>query len=411
MGGEEKYFLGRQPILDRSQQLVGYELLFRSADTLTAGVLDSAQASASVILNALADFGIRDVLGRNLGFFNVSEEILMDDALLLLHRDQVVIELLETIPCTPEVVERCRALKGEGFTLALDDHLFSPDFVPLYETVDVVKLDVLATPASELYPMVGKLRSWPLRLLAEKVETAEQHGDCMAQGFELFQGYYFARPVVLKKNRADIGRLTLVRLFNQLLAEAELSEIEETFRQNPNLTFSLLRMVNSVAFGCKEKIRTLRHAITVMGIGQLRRWIMLALFASREGKGGGPLLEVALMRARLMETLARYRLEMAADREFVDRAFMTGVLSLVDVLLETTMTEAVAGLNLSDDVRQALLGGEGVLGSLLRLADHLVRTEFEAVIPLMAECRLELGQLVRAQRDAVLWTNALRASA
>ena len=212
MGGE-KFFLGRQPILNRSQQIVGFELLFRSAESLlAASFLDTHVASASVILNALSDFGFQDVLGRHKGFFNVTHEMLMSDAVELLPRDQVVIELLESILLDEEVVARCRTLKSMGFKLALDDHVYSPDFSAIYQLVDIVKLDVLEIPPDDLAGVVEKLRAWPLTLLAEKVESAAQYAVCAALGFDLFQGYYFARPVVLKQNKVDVGKLTMLQL-------------------------------------------------------------------------------------------------------------------------------------------------------------------------------------------------------
>ena len=407
----EKFFLGRQPILNRSQQIVGFELLFRSAESLlAASFLDTHVASASVILNALADFGFQDVLGRHKGFFNVTCEMLMSDAVELLPKEQVVIEMLETILMDEEVVARCRALKSLGFKLALDDHVYSPAFGPIYQLVDIVKLDVLAIPAAELETVVKNLRAWPLTLLAEKVESAEQYATCFALGFDLFQGYYFARPVILKQNRVDVGKLTMLQLMEQVMAETEISEIEETFKQNPGLTYNLLRLVNSVAIGLRVRIKTLRHALMVLGLEQLKRWITLALYASNDSSGAqSPLLEIAAMRGKLMELLVQ-SLPNPGGKEHSDRAFMAGILSLIDVLFEVPMPELVEKLHLVHDVRDALLERSGALGSLLQLAERLELADFAAVNEQLEQCGIPLEQLLAAQLETITWSDRLSAA-
>ena len=407
----EKFFLGRQPILDRRQQIVGYELLFRSAESLlSANILDSHVASASVILNALSDFGFQDVIGRHKGFFNVTYNMLMSDAVELLPKDRVVIELLESILAGEEVVARCRALKDLGFTLALDDHVYSPSFHEIYALVDIVKLDVLEIPAEDLAGVVRQLRAWPLTLLAEKVENAEEYAVCSELGFDLFQGYYFAHPVVLKQNKVDVAKLTMLRLMEQVMSETEMSEIEETFKQNPGLTYNLLRLVNSVGMGLRVRIKTLRHALTVLGLDQLKRWITLALYASNGCNGvQSPILEMAALRGKLMERLVQLR-PGSSGKEQSDRAFMAGVLSLIDVLFEVSMEELVEKLNLVDDVRDALLHRTGGLGSLLELVEKLETTDFAGVNESVGACGLTPDQLLCAQLETIAWSDQLSAS-
>ena len=407
---DEKFFLGRQPILDRTQQIVGFELLFRSAESLhCANILDLQAASASVIVNALSEFGFQDVLGRHRGFFNVTYEMLMSDALELLPKDRVVIELLETIIAAEDVAERCRTLKALGFTLALDDHVYSPSFHAIYQLVDIVKVDVLETPVAALPEMVGKLRAWPLTLLAEKVESAEQYALCSGLGFDLFQGYYFARPVVLRQNKVDVVKIAMLQLMKQVMAETELAEIEETFKQNPGLTYNLLRLVNSVAIGLRVRIKTLRHALMVLGLEQLKRWITLALYACNDNGVQSPLLEMAAMRGKLMELLVG-SLPANGGKEHADRAFMAGILSLIDVLFEVSMDELVGKLNLVDDVRSALLDRSGALGRLLVLAENLERADFAGVNEQLDHCGISFDQLLSAQLETIAWSDSLSAS-
>ncbi len=406
----DKFFLGRQPILNREQKTYGFELLFRSANTLFANVTDYSQASASVILDSLTSFNYQELLGRHYGFFNVNEHILMDDALELIPRDQAVIELLETIELTDQIIDRCFELKEKGFRLALDDHDYGAIYEPLYKIVDVIKVDVLGKTDNEIAEQALNFRPWKLPLLAEKVETHEVFQVCHDLGYEYFQGYYFAVPTVLKQAKVDMSSITLLKLFNQLLKESEIKEIEETFKQSPALTYNLLRLVNSVGMGLRVKIKTLRHALTVLGRRQLVRWVQLALFAAGDPRRKqSPLLELASMRGRLLELLV-FKEKMTGGgsvQEIADKAFMTGILSLVDVLFETTMEEVVSQLNVDEDVRLALLEREGRLGGMLSLSERLEQSDFPAVAKVLARLNIKSDSLIAAQLEAIQWTNAM----
>lgn len=405
---QRNIFLGRQPILDRSRSIIGYELLFRSADTLHADIQNFSHADSFVVSNVLAHFGIKEVLGKHKGFINVTANLLMSDMLELLPVEKTVIELLETIKVTEPVLDRCRELKQKGFLLALDDNVYHSDYEPLYEIVDIVKIDVLETPPDALQWMVNILEKRHVTLLAEKVETIQQYQYCYDLGFELFQGYYFAHPVVINKRKVDVSGVTLLKLLELVCNDAEIDAIEQTFRQNPNLSYALLRLVNSVVIGMKEKIRTLRHALVVLGMQQLKRWIQLALFASDKAGGvGNPLLETAATRGRLMELLVQKRPDEFRDRDYSDSAFMTGVLSLIDALLDAPMRDIVSQLNLSEDVRRALLEREGPLGRLLLLTEKLEDMDFATVALLLDQSHVSLDMLLDSQIEAIDWTNSL----
>jgi EAL and modified HD-GYP domain-containing signal transduction protein len=404
----EKFFLGRQPILDCQQNIFGYELLFRAADTTSANVTDYTFASASVISNAMADFGFQEVLGRHRGFINVDTELLMSDMLELLPKEQVVLELLEMIEMTPAVIERCCDLKAKGFSLALDDHVYTPAYDPLYRIIDIIKVDLTLATSCSLPEIVRQLKHLPPKLLAEKVETVEQFDQCRSLGFEYFQGYFFALPVVLKKKRIDISGSRLIKLQQLLLDDAEIDAIEETFRGSPNLVYNLLCLVNSVSMGLLEKIRSLRHAIAILGRRQLLRWTYLAMFAVGDSRPGcGTLLELAAMRGRLLELIVKRHIAEHCSSDYHEIAFITGILSLVDRLFEVPLEQVVCHLNLTDEVRHALLYREGELGMLLSLVEHLEQTDYAAALPMLARLEISQEQLLLAQLEAINWTHGL----
>lgn len=405
----QEIFLGRQPILDRNERIVAYELLFRSTLGNDANVADDMLASAQVITQAFTNLGIASVLGGKPGFINVSGDLLLSDMIELLPRDKVVIELLETIQVSAPIIERCHELKAMGFTLALDDFDGDLRFEPLFGIVDIVKVDLMQLDAQALPANVRYLQRWPVKLLAEKVEDIEQADFCKSLGFSLFQGYYYARPVVLHGKRADPSKMALMRLVGLVLAEAPAKEIEQIFKQSPALSFNLLRLVNSVAMGSARKISSISQALVMLGQRQLQRWLQLLLFASPDCGLDCPLLELAATRGKLMELLAK--LSGRHDPNSMDRAFMAGIMSLLDALLGMPLREIVREVNLADDVENALLNRTGWLGALLTLVEKLEHNEVDAVNEILTRIHLNPDDLAEAQLEAMRWANTIREAA
>jgi EAL and modified HD-GYP domain-containing signal transduction protein len=250
------FWLGRQPILDAMAATVGYELLFRSDPGNAALVEDQRAATAIVINHAFSELGIAAVLGECRGFINFDRELLMSDVVELLPPERTVIELLEGLDPTRAVIERCRDLRSRGFSFALDDVVHLDDIhAPLLSIIDVVKIDVLATPPDKLPELVRKARAAArVKLLAEKVDTRAQADRCRELGFDLFQGYFFARPVLMQGRRTDPSKRVLMRLLEQSLDDdTDTVEIEGTFKQAPDLSYKLMRLVTRWAWACARR--------------------------------------------------------------------------------------------------------------------------------------------------------------
>lgn len=406
---EENYLIGRQPILNRNEEIVAYELLFRSAGSREAAtVTDASQATASVIINTLSGFGLEQILGPHLGFINLDLELLMSDSLHILPKERVVLELLETLQVTPDLVERCRLLKEAGFVLALDDHEFSPLYQELYTIVDIVKIDLVQTPVPDLAGMIERFRPYPIKMLAEKVETRDDYLACRDLGFEYFQGYYFAKPSVLEKKRIDEAGSTLLRLMRLLTEDAEVPAIEQAFRESPGLTYKLLLLVNSVALGMRGKIQNVRHAVGILGRQQIKRWVQLALFASDDSRGSeNPLVEMAAVRAAFMEQLATRLPCMRDNHDAPEQAFMTGILSLLETIYDISMDEILASLNLSEEVMAALTTRSGIYGRLLEAAELAEQMDFRPVVSRLEELGLSREDVQAAQVKAYHWRGGL----
>lgn len=403
-------FLGRQPILDRDQRIVAYELLFRTGNTPGVVVSDDMHATASVIHHAFSEMGVHSVLGTQLGFINVSADMLLSDLVERLPREQVVLELLETIRIDETVIERCRALKQMGFTLALDDFVYEDSYLPLLPLVDIIKVDLLLHTPEALRAVVAKLKPLQLKLLAEKVDSAEQADMCHALGFDLFQGFYFARPSVLTAKRADPSQLALIQLFGLLLKDADTQQIEQIFKQHPNLTDNLMRLVNSVASGVHRSITSLSQAIMVLGRTQLQRWLQLLLFTLQGGAAyPSPLLLLAATRGKMMELLAGSQ---QRNADYCDEAFMAGILSLIDTLIDKPLADIVSELNLGDRLTAALLRREGELGAMLRLVECVEHADLTLVPVLLEQVGgLSIADLAGAEIEAMAWANQITKSA
>ncbi|MBU1689535.1 MAG: EAL domain-containing protein [Gammaproteobacteria bacterium] len=403
-------FIGRQPILDRDQQIVAYELLFRSSGQSTsAHITNDLLATAHVITHAFSELGIASVLGDKKGYINVNADLLLSDMIELLPQDKIVIELLETIQVDEQIISRCQELKGMGFSLALDDFGGDSQFKPLFDIVEVIKIDLPQMGQEGLEVNVKYLKNWPVKLLAEKVEDIDQAIQCKGLGFDLFQGYYYARPVTLSGKRADSSKLILLKLLELILGDAETHEIEQAFKHDPTLSYNLLRLVNSVAVGARYKISSLKQAIVVLGRQQLQRWLQLLLFVNQSGDMHSPLLELAATRGKLMELLAVAQSE--RDKDLHDRAFMTGIMSLLDTLLGMPLEEVVKQVNLASDVENALLKHEGKLGNMLLLVEKLEQSDFDAAEGLLADMQLNLSHLMQAQIEAMNWAHMLKETA
>jgi c-di-GMP-related signal transduction protein len=402
------FFVGRQSILDRNWGLAGFELLFRSGQKNSAEFSDDVIATASVISHTINEIGFQTVLGKHRGFINVNASMLMDDSLELLPMEQVVIELLETIEINTAVVERCKYLKSLGYLLALDDfNQYSDKIEPLKGYIDFIKVDLKLCGQENLAETLSHIRSWPVKLLAEKVDNPEEAKLCMDIGFHLFQGYYFAKPIIITGKRLSHSELAMMRLLNLAMSDAETFQIEAVFKQYPGLSFNLLRLANSVAIGSNTGITSVGNAITVLGRRQLQRWLQILIYAKDSHSPiSSPLMQLAATRGKCMELLVR---NLGCDSRILeDYAFMVGIMSPMDALLGMPLAEIISPLHLPDDIRDALLQRDGLLGTLLLMTEHLEQYDMEAADQLLKKLApLSVEQINKAQLEALAWSNSL----
>ena len=405
-------FLGRQPILGREQQLFAYELFFRDGLIATgnrAEILDPTHATATVIANAFAELSNNDVLGPYRAFINVGLDILFGDLIEALPQHLVALEILESVKPTPEVLARCQQLHDLGFMLAVDDVIeVNESSRPLLALADIIKVDIQNMEADRLRAVVEQLKPFGKKLLAEKVETVEQLSLCQSLGFDLFQGYFFAKPTLIVGKKLNPSQLVLVRLLGLVFEDADTTAIEAAFKTEPGLTVNMLRLTNSVACGLSINITSLRHAITILGRRQLQRWLQLLIFTTPKGgtQGVNPLLQLAATRGRVMELLAER--VVPRNREFADHSFMVGIMSLMPTLLGIQMADILGQLPVALRVKQALMDYAGQHGLMLRLVEATEQPDPGALEePLSHLSAINADFLGACLTQGLAWANGL----
>lgn len=403
------FFLARQPILNRDQQTIAYELLFRSAATGGAGVTDDLSATASLISH-VTELGIEQVVGNNLGLVNIDAKVMLSDFIKFLPHDKVLLEILETVKATPEVVARVQELKDAGYRFALDDVVSeSEDTELLLPMVELIKIDIMGMPEATLVALVERLRGSGKKLLAEKVETLAEFETCLALGFDYFQGYYFAKPTVMSGKKLAPSELAIVQLLCLLDSDADNSQIEAQIKRDALISINLLRLVNTPAAGVITHIDTVSQALMVLGRRQLQRWLQILLYAT-PGKAGqftSPLLQLAVTRGKLLELIVAKR--HPGQRSLADAAFTVGVMSLMDTLFSMPMAELLSSINVAEEVREALLARRGMFGALLKLLELGERPDAAGplLVPTLRKLKITAEELVEFQLAAFEWANKI----
>lgn len=404
-------YVARQPILDEKLELYAYELLYRPHKTAqAANVLDPNVAASQVIVGALTNIGLDELIGGARAFVNITGNLLASGIGDLLPPDRTVVELLEHVEPTPEVVEAVRTLKQRGYRVALDDFEYHPRFEPLLQLADVIKLDVLnrspAEIAASIEPLRANGRGDRLELLAERVETHAVFEACRDLGCTLFQGYFFSRPHTVTGRDIPASKVAALRLLGALNdPSAEFSDFEAVFRTDVSLSYKLLRYLNSPANGLRREVSSIQQALVLLGVNNLRKWASLVLFCESAEEKPPALVQGALSRARFCEHLARH-----VDLEATS-AFTVGMFSLLDALLDRPKEEVLARLPLDAAVDRALREGEGKLGSLLQLARAWERGDWPGVETARAVLGLDPDAATEAYVEAARWAGEMSQAA
>ena len=353
--------IARQPICDQQLQTVAFELLYRmKSDKNHAVITDNDSATIDVLLSTFNDLSIQEVVGNKLAFVNFSSNILLGEFPPISSK-QLVIELLEDQEVTPALIAALQHLRKKGYKIALDDFCLTAETTALIDCADIIKLDVFADPPKKWAKHIPSFKAKGITLLAEKVETHQTYETCRDLGFDLFQGYFFARPKIISGKRISNNEMTILNLLNKLNAEdVNIEEATQIITQDANLSYNLLRTINSGLFGLPQKVDSIKHAITLLGLTHLKNWINFLALSSLDNKPQS-LTDLAMLRAKMCEHLGKT----LTKRNSADDYFTAGLFSLIDAFFDMPMESLIKKLSLSDSMKSALLKQEGEIGAIL----------------------------------------------
>lgn len=411
-------YFARQPILDVHGHTYAYELLYRtSLEHAFAPIEDDRSATAQVLVNTLNLMGLKNILGSAFAFININEELLMDEMLFSIPKEQFVLEILETVIINDQIIERIIELKRHGYRFALDDADCSKEYIlnfqPIFEHIDILKLDITLLQEENLPKFLALFKRFNLKILAEKVETKEQFDKYKALGCDYFQGYFFAKPDIIENRRLNPEQILILHLIRHLQDENAIDDICHTFEQNAALTLQLLRFINSAAFSFRSSIKSIRQAIMLLGPNQLKSWLLLISYANPSSGAKGlynPLLTLAQTRANMMQMLCKAIYKKSCTQAVLEKSAFIGLLSLIEALLQMPIQTILNELNVDDEIIDTLVLHKGELGTVFQLVCAVELFDTQSVDMLLNTLPLTREEFSEAVRDAYEMTEKFTAS-
>jgi c-di-GMP-related signal transduction protein len=390
-------FVARQPILTADEKVFGYELLFRDGVEDFFRHTDADVASRSTLNTAML-LGLDVLTDGRRAFVNCTRDILLKDYITLLPSEQAVVEVLESVPADDLVIAACRRLKESGYTIALDDFGINDPREALTDVADIIKVDLRTTSAADAAAMVKRYGPWRCRMLAEKVETREEFLAAKKAGFLYFQGYFFRRPEMLTAHEIPANQLNYLRMLTAVSqAELDVREIENLVKSEASLCYRLLRYLNSASFGFANEIHSVRHALSILGEREVRRWIRLvATLGAGQGKSSELVLS-AMVRARFCELVSPKIPHGDSD------LFLMGMLSMMDVILEIPMSQVLDNVPIDQESKAVLLGGASRLRPFYQLMLAQESGEWKTASELAAHLHLAESEVAECYWQAMQW--------
>jgi EAL and modified HD-GYP domain-containing signal transduction protein len=375
--------IARQPIFNAQRNVFAYELLYRGADTLSLANVGGNRATSSLLTSSFLTEGLEKISGNKPCFVNFTEELLLEHIAESFSTKDIVIEILEDVQPTDKIITTCKGLKNLGFTLALDDFVYHNKFIPLIELADIIKIDFLLTSADEMQQTLEFLSRFKIDFLAEKVETHDQFGEAQRLGFKYFQGYFFARPEEMRIKELSTSKLTLLNLLSEINQQKfSAKKLTAIISADVSLSYRLLRYINSAYFYLLTKITSIPYAVTYLGENEIRRFVTLAVISEISSNKPVELVRLAAVRAKFCEKLGQ---ECPGETN-QNELFLLGLLSLLDAMLDTPITDILKKIPVSDNIKRALIDQDGPLSIFLKIVTAYERGNHE-------ECFLAVKQL------------------
>jgi c-di-GMP-related signal transduction protein len=395
-------FVARQPIFNKKKKIVGYELLFRGGMSNIFPSIDGNIASSSLLAESFFSIGMERLTGGKKAFINFTRELLIQKVPTMFPQSAMMVEVLEDVEPTPEVIEACREMASEGYQIVLDDFIYRAEFKPLLAFSKIIKIDYMASSAQEIKASLNLMAGYPVKFLAEKVETPEAFQEALEMGFEYFQGYFFSKPVVVKGRDIPPDRISLLRVMAEVNKEDyKLEELEMHISHDVSMSYKLLRLINSSYFRRVREISSIRQAIVLLGEKGIRQFISLIAMSHLASDKPDELVRASIVRARLCELLGK-ETPRAVDSSSL---FTLGLFSFIDAILDDEMGAIMKRLPLSANIKMALVEGTGELMDYLALVHAYESANWETVFDLAARLGIQEEKMPALYINAVGWAD------
>lgn len=396
------FYAARQPILDRNKELYAYELLFRDGLENAFPAIDGDEATSRMIEGSQFSFGLDDFLGDKPGFINFTLDTLLKKYPGMLPKEQVVVEILETVQPGKRLLAECQYLKQQGYMLALDDYVHQPVWRHFYPFIDIIKIDFRSTSTDTINEIKAAIADFNhIKLLAEKVETNEEFQLALDLGFSYFQGYFFSKPEMMQSKALSPAQMTLAELlYETSKADMDLSKITQVFQRDVHLSYKLLRYSNSAIFKRRAEIENIKQALVVLGQIELKKFLSLLFTAQISSDKPAELMRMSMTRARFAEGLAQLH-----GKVDTAKAFLTGLMSLMDAILDEPIDSVMSKLPLAKEIKEALVDKQGVLADYIKLIQFYETAHWQEANAAISSLGLANDKVPDAYHTAVQWAN------
>jgi c-di-GMP-related signal transduction protein len=398
-------FVGRQPIFDIHQELFGYELLNRTGKENVYLQTDGDMATLEVLKNSFLSIGMDKLADGKKCFINFTEKLILNDIPTYFDKEAIAVEILEDIIPTREILLACSKLKQLGYTIVLDDFVLKEENKAFLNYANIIKVDIIKTNIQDIGKILRELPNKDVKLLAEKVETREDFTIAKSLGFTLFQGYFFSKPVVI--NAKDVSSTLINQQHLYLLnkiddPEPDIDEIAELVENDFSLTYKILRIVNSAAYHMRNKIHSIKQAIMVLGLYELRKWVLLMAISDYKSAKDNETIKLSMCRAKFAESIGKLK------HRNISEYFLLGLFSLIDTILERPMDEILVELPLTPAMQEALLGHKNEFAMVLDLLSSLERGN--SITELSSTFKIPEDEIYRQYVEALGWADSLNRS-
>lgn len=400
-------YIARQAILSREKELYAYELLFRDGENNCFPDISPDEATSKILTNSYLDLGFEDISGGKPVFINFHQDTLLHRFPTSLDPKKVVIEVVETVKPTAELIQACKKIKELGYTLALDDHDFDPQWDPLLPYTDIIKVDVVECNEQTLIDNIGKYVDSKIKLVAEKIETMQDFEKYRDMGFDYFQGYFFAKPQVIKQKKLPTSKLSLIELIGASSAENfDLDKVNTIIGRDVSLSYKLLRFINNPLVNKSNEISNLRHALNYMGQVEVKKFIALLALANLGDNKPVELIHLSLIRAKFCDLIGQAK----SLSNNPPMGFLVGLFSLLDALLDQPMEDIVKKLPIDDVIKAALCGNENELKQFLALIRAFESGYWKGVANISKRLSLDIKMTQAFYNESLKWGIEMRQS-